>query len=148
MHTYDEVGVMKIIQPRHIPIPVREALALRDLLIRCGFRSDSITAWLHHDRITVQVMVVYGVVSHNIDCETFGDEVTQDFFYDWWARGVRLWDDKLADMTMTAKSREIIVRKSRFAKEGVMERVLIDMSEAGIKVPEGIRRVTGLIGSP
>ena len=132
---------MKIIQPRHIPIPVREALALRDLLIRCGFSSDNITAWLLLDRITVRVMVVQGVMSHNIDCETFGDEVSQDFFYDWWARGVRLWDDKLADMTMTAKSREIIVRKSRFSKEGVMERVLADMSESGIKVPAVTSRV-------
>jgi len=132
---------MKIIQPRHIPIPVREALALRDLLIRCGFSSDNITAWLLLDRITVRVMVVQGVMSHNIDCETFGDEVSQDFFYDWWARGVRLWDDKLVDMTMTAKSREIIVRKSRFSKEGVMERVLADMSESGIKVPAVTSRV-------
>ena len=132
---------MKIIQPRHIPIPVREALALRDLLIRCGFSSDNITAWLLLDRITVRVMVVQGVMSHNIDCETFGDEVSQDFFYDWWARGVRLWDDKLVDMTMTAKSREIIVRKSGFSKEGVMERVMIDMEEAGIKVPAVTSRV-------
>ena len=132
---------MKIIQPRHIPIPVREALALRDLLIRCGFSSDNITAWLLLDRITVRVMVVQGVMSHNIDCETFGDEVSQDFFYDWWARGVRLWDDKLVDMTMTAKSREIIVRKSGFSKEGVMERVMIDMEEAGIKVQAVVRRV-------
>lgn len=121
---------VKPIQPRHIPAPIREALAMREALRRLGFSADDIYCLYQPHEIDI-VLKTQGK-EFVVSCGPPG--MLDQEFEKLWTRACNLWNGTEPGMTKT--SGEIIYHESEMMRGGYIGLQLIGALQAkGIEPP-------------
>lgn len=129
------------IQREHIPEPIREALAIRELLHKLGFKDEEFEVYFEFGgsrAVTIQVKAQD--MEYSFDTG-FLDWCSRDGFKEMWDLAVKLWDDKASGMVMSGTTQCRICEESKCRNE-----FLQGMREMGFRLYMTVHPKGALLG--